>query len=96
MTYRIVYSPRSRRDLEGIWDYITSQSESPATADRFLDQLFNACVTLRAFPFRFAVYPYARRWRMMPFGNYLVFFQIKNGEVQIGHVRHAAKKPFVR
>jgi len=29
---------------------------------------------------------------MMPFGNYLVFFQIRENEVRIGHIRHAAKK----
>jgi len=30
----------------------------------------------------------------MPFGNYLVFFQIREDEVRIGHVRHCAKRPF--
>jgi len=74
MKYRVVYSPRSRQDLDRIRDYIASQSESPATADHFLAQLFDACHSLSTLPFRFAVYPYARRWRMMPFGNYLVFF----------------------
>ena len=94
MKFRILYSPRSRRDLEKIRDYIASQSASPVTADRFLDQLLDACGALSTLPFRFALYPYAKRWRMMPLGNYLVFFKIQKGEVRIGHVRHAAKRPF--
>jgi toxin ParE1/3/4 len=94
MKYRVLYSPRSRRDLEKIRDYIASQSGDPAIADQFLGKVFDACSTLGALPFRFAVYPYARRWRMMPFGNYLVFFKIEEREVRIGHVRHAAQRPF--
>ncbi len=42
-----------------------------------------------------AAYPRARRWRMMPHGNYLMFFQVHGGEVRVGHIRHGAKRPFV-
>ncbi|MDR3406593.1 MAG: type II toxin-antitoxin system RelE/ParE family toxin [Chthoniobacter sp.] len=94
MTYRVVYSPRSERDLEKIRTWIVGESASVATATRFLGQLFDACDSLAALPQRFAVYPYARNWRMMPFGNYLVFFQIHEDEVRIGHIRHGARRPF--
>jgi toxin ParE1/3/4 len=96
MKFHIVYSLRSLRDLEGIQHYITAQSGNPETAHQFLDQLFSACGTLSTFPIRFAVYPFAKRWRMMPFGNYLVFFRIQQDNVQIGHIRHAARRPFIR
>ena len=96
MTHRIIYSPRSRRDLERIRAYIAVESKNPAAADRYIGQFFDACDGLRILPDRFAAYPYARRWRMMPFGNYLVFFQIHEGDVRIGHIRHGARKPFGR
>lgn len=96
MTYRLLYSPRSRRDLEQIRDWLTAEAQTRATADRFLGQLFDACDTLKVLPARFAAYPYARQWRMMPVGSYLVFFQIHEYEVRIGHIRHGARAPFGR
>jgi len=94
MRYRIVYSPRSQRDLEKIRAWIAAESESPAIATRFIGELFDACDSLRTLPERFAAYPRARRWRMMPHGTYLVFFQVHEGEVRIGHIRHGARMPF--
>ena len=94
MRYQLVYSPRSSRDLDKIRRWITDESGSATIASRFLAQLFDACDSLRRLPHRFAVYPYSRSWRMMPFGNYLVFFQVVDNEVRIGHVRHSARRPF--
>jgi plasmid stabilization system protein ParE len=67
---------------------------SMEVASRFFGQLLDACDALRKLPQRYAAYPQARRWRMMPFGNYLVFFQILEEEVRIAHVRHGARRPF--
>ena len=39
MTYRVIYSPRSRRDLEKIRDHIALESASPVTASRFIVSL---------------------------------------------------------
>jgi plasmid stabilization system protein ParE len=94
MSYRVVYSPRSQRDLEKIRDWIAAESGSAATAIRFLGGLFDACDSLETLPRRFASYPHSKDWRMMPFGNYLVFFRIHENEVRIGHIRHGAKRPF--
>jgi toxin ParE1/3/4 len=94
MTYRVVYSPRSRRDLERIRDWIVGESQSLATAAKFIGSLFDACDSLGTLPERFAIYPRARLWRMMPHGNYLIFFKVHEGEVRIGHIRHGARKPF--
>ena len=74
--------------------YIAKESKSQQTADRFIARLLDTCDTLRTLPQRFPRYPYARDWRMMPFGNYLVFFRIHEEAVRIGHVRHAARLPF--
>jgi len=94
MTHRVVYAPRSRRDLEKIRAYLATESGNPATADRFLTKLFEHCEALKTFPTRYAIYPYARSWRMMPFEDYLVFFDVHESLVRIAHIRHGARKPF--
>ena len=95
MIHRVVFSPRSRRDLEKIRDYIAAESANMETADRWIAQLLDTCERLRTLPERFPAYPYARPWKMMPCASYLVFFQIHENEVRIGHIRHAARRPFV-
>lgn len=94
MSLRVEYAPRSVRDLIVLRDYLIEESESPETAERFLARLLSASETLDTFPERFPRYPYSRDWRMMPFGNYLIFFRVTEDTVRIGHIRHAAKRPF--
>lgn len=64
------------------------------TAKRFLRSLLDACESLSLLPERFPPYAYARVWRMMPHGNYLIFFRVLAGDVRVGHIRHATRKPF--
>jgi toxin ParE1/3/4 len=94
LRYRVIHAPRTRRDLERIRDWIVSESKSESVALRFLARLLDACEGLEDFPERFPIYPFAPAWRMMPFGNYLVFFQVRDAEVRIGHIRHGARRPF--
>ena len=93
MRFRVEYAPRSTRDLAGIRAYIAKESESQQTADRFIARVLDACEALHTLPERFPRYPYARDWRMIPFGNYLVFFRIHEEAVRIGHIRHAPCPP---
>ena len=90
----IVYAPRTLRDLDRIHGWIGREAGDRAFTDRFTGQLLAACATLETLPERFAAYPYGRTWRMMPFGNYLVFVKVHATVVLIGHIRHAAKRPF--
>ena len=94
MRFRVEYAPRSTRDLAKTRDDIIKESRSRETADRYLNRLLDACETLDSLPERFPRYPFVRDWRMMPFGTYLVFFRIHENAVRIGHIRHAARKPF--
>ena len=94
MRREVVYARRTLRDLDRIHAWIVDETQDRAVADRFISQLLTACSTLETLPERFAVYPYARTWRMMPSGNYLVFFQVHPTTVLVAHIRHAAKRPF--
>lgn len=94
MTDRVVYSRRAQRDLDAIYRRVAQDSAEPEIARRLIERMLDACDSLGRFPERFASYPHARRWRMMPIGNYLVFYGVGNDAVLIGHVRHAAREPF--
>jgi plasmid stabilization system protein ParE len=69
MTYRVVYSRRSQRDLDNIFEWVAQDSGEVETARRLIARILDGCDSLFSFPERFAVYPYARCWRMMPVSN---------------------------
>ena len=94
MRYRVIYSRRAQRDLDTISDHVAQESGETAIAHRLIERMFDACDSLASFPERFGIYAHAPRWRMMPIGNYLVFYRVVDDTVLIGHVRHAARKPF--
>ena len=94
MRFRVEYAPRTARDLVQIRAYIAKESKSQQPADRFITRVLDACDALETLPERFPGYPFAPDWRMMPFGNYLVFFRTHEELVRIGHIRHAARRPF--
>ena len=91
---KVIYSPRSYRDLKKICEFIAAESGSQQVAHSYIARLLDACDALAILPERYAHYRYARDWRMMPFGNYLIFFQVRDETVRIGHVRHGAMKSF--
>ena len=91
---RVLYAPRTQRDLQIIRQHIEAESRSREIACQFLVRLLDACDALAILPERYAPYRYVVKWRMMPFGRYLVFFQIHGNDVRIGHVRHGARSPF--
>lgn len=90
----VLYSPRSLYDLESVRQYIIGETGDRGTADRFLRSLLNECDSLAILPERHPPYPYAPKWRMMPFGSYLIFYAVREQEVRVGHIRHASRRPF--
>ena len=94
MTYRVDYSRRSQRDLDVIYQRVAENSGHAETARRLIERMLDACDSLASFPERFATYTHAPRWRMMPMGNYIVFYRISGDVILIGHMRHAARAPF--
>lgn len=94
MTGRVVYSRRAERDLDTIYERVAQDSGEPEIARRLIERMLGACDSLATFPKRFAIYAHAPGWRMMPIGNYLVFYRVADDAIVIGHVRHAARAPF--
>ena len=96
MTHRVVYSRRVQGDLDRIYEGVAEDSGEAEIARRLIARILDACDSLASFPERFAIYAHAPRWRMMPIGNYLVFYRLADDSILIGHVRHAAREPFSR
>jgi plasmid stabilization system protein ParE len=94
VSFRVVFSARSDRDLSEIEGFITRESASADTARNLLSKLYHACLSLENFPERFAYPIYNFKHRMMPVGNYLVFYEIVGEDVVVLHIRHTARKPF--
>ena len=90
---KVRYTPRAFADRESIFDYL--QKQSPAVA-REMQAFIDAQIdTLGAFPER---HPVIRELgvRVLWLGRYpyLVYYQIRQNEVAIVHIRHAARRPW--
>lgn len=94
MTHSVVYARRAQSDLDQIYTAVAHESREPEIARQLMERMLDACDSLASFPERFPIYAHAPRWRMMPNGNYLVFYRIGDDAVFIGHVRHGAREPF--
>ena len=83
MTYCL--SRRARRDILLIWSYIAKDNEQ--AADRFIDSLIQHFKLLGRNPH------IGRRrddlragYRSFPVGQYLVFYRVVDGDIQVMHV----------
>lgn len=71
---RIVRSPKARRDLIQIWQFIAD--DSVAAADRFLDRIEKTLAMLRDNPLAGQPRPeLAKNLRSFPIGNYMLFYR---------------------
>jgi len=95
MSYRIVFTPRSLSDLQDIRDYIAKRS--PLNAIRYLERLLDELDTLETLP---NGCPLAIENDLVPFElrqfivkPYRILYRVKAKDVQILHIRHAARNP---
>ncbi len=77
-TYSIVYSPKAKEDLEGIYSYIAFELLVPDTARGQTDRIRNAIRTLDFMPFRNPAVDW-EPWksigmRKIPVDNFAVFY----------------------
>jgi toxin ParE1/3/4 len=86
--YRI--ARRAATDLNAIWRFIAQ--DSPASADQFLDRLYQAFVSLAHAPRigaqRFHLAP---EMRMFPVREYLIFYRPIDDGVEIVRVLHGRR-----
>lgn len=88
---KLVFAAAARRDLLDIGDYIARDSRRQAL--RFVIRLESACASLLSQPERYPLLPrYADRGiRRAPLADYLIFYRIGEGRLEILRVLHAAR-----
>ena len=78
MNWDIQYTNSAYQDLQGIYDYISDILLEPGIAIKQTDRIMGAIGSLENMPLRYRLYEHepwhSRGWRVMPVGNYLVFY----------------------
>ena len=90
MKNKIHYSPESRRDLDGIWDYIVSDLQNRSAAERVIDHIMDAVDPLKNFaemgtPLS-SIADIGTDYRFLVSGNYMVFYRVQGNDVYIDRV----------
>ena len=78
MMWTVSYTEHARRDLRGIYKYISDMLLEPVTAKNQTDRIMNAADSLAHMPLRYRLYdsePWrSRGLRIMPVDNYVVLY----------------------
>jgi plasmid stabilization system protein ParE len=88
--YRVIWSVRSRRDVEGIYAYIAQVA--PMAARRFISRLIAVGESLAEQPLRGRVL-YGEVREMVAVRPYAVRYRVRAGAVQIIRIKHGAQEP---
>lgn len=88
--YKLKYLPLARKDLIDITTYITDHLKAPKAAMDLIDELDNSISRLQQFPYSCRVYQLIKsletEYRVLPIKNYLVFYVVKEHEVEIHRI----------
>jgi plasmid stabilization system protein ParE len=87
---KVVLSPAAESDLEEIGDYIAG--DNPHRAISFIREIREHCLTIAAAP---NAAPLREKIlggvRMMPHGDYLIFYRALNSEIRVERILHGAR-----
>ncbi len=93
--YLIEYLPAARKDLLGTVSYIRNVLKAPIAAKNFMYKIGKAVERLGRFPYACRVYdvgqPLEYEVRLLPVGNYNVFYVVESGIVVIHCVIYGAR-----
>jgi addiction module RelE/StbE family toxin len=88
--YKLRYLPIAQQDLEAIIDYITDTLKAPKAAMDFLDAVEAGVSRLLEHPFSCRIYqpvkPVDLEYRVLVVKNYLVFYVVLEGVVEIHRI----------
>ncbi|MGZ5871835.1 MAG: type II toxin-antitoxin system RelE/ParE family toxin [Bradyrhizobium sp.] len=87
----IVVTAQAESDLEQIANYIAEQSVEIAL--NFVRELREECESLADAPRGYPLVPRHEHLgiRRRPFGNYLIFYRVSPGAVEVVHILHGAR-----
>lgn len=79
-------------DLDHIFRW--AATDSPAAAEKVVDDIETACFELAQFPERYPVHarPRGRQVRRRPLGRYNIYYEVTRSEVAIVRIIHSARE----
>jgi toxin ParE1/3/4 len=89
---RYSIAPQAGADLDGVWDYLAIEKDSPAAARRQVEMLYKKFFLLATHP----LLGESRddlgvNLRSFVAGNYVIVYRISGNEIEIARVAHAAR-----
>jgi len=85
-------APRARADLDAIWDYIGIQKDNPTAARRQIEALYERFCLLARHPLAGeSREDLGANLRSFVVRNYVIVYRLKEAEVEIVRVIHAAR-----
>ena len=89
---KILYSPKSRKDLDNIFDYIHDDLNNPVAAKRTVKGILNKINELKGYP-QLGPVGYLENnidsvFRFVRYENYILFYQITKDVILIVRVLH--------
>ena len=99
MENNLIYTTRSRQDLDDIWDYISFDLQNLPSAERILNRIMDAAEQLKLFPESGAllssVAPLDHELyldeRFLVSGKYLIFYHAFRNDIYIDRVLYGGR-----
>ena len=89
---KILYSPKSRKDLDRIFDYIHDDLNNPIAAEKIVKGILNKISKLKEYPQLGSVWYLENNinsgFRFLKYDNYIIFYQITKETILIVRILH--------
>ena len=89
---KILYSPKSRKDLDRILDYIHDDLNNPIAAEKIVKGILNKISELKEYPQLGSVWYLENNinsgFRFLKYDNYIIFYQITKETILIVRILH--------
>ncbi len=95
MKYKIHYTKESRRDLDEIWDYISSELQNISAAERTVNRIMDAVDQLADFAETGAllssIADVDSDYRFLVTGSYLTFYRVYGSDIYVDRVLYGRR-----
>ena len=89
---KILYSPKSRKDLDRIFDYIHDDLNNPIAAEKIVKGMLNKISELKEYPQLGSIWYLENNinsgFRFLKYDNYIIFYQITKETILIVRILH--------
>ena len=95
MKYKIHYTKESRRDLDEIWDYISSELQNTSSAERTVNRIMDDVDRLADFaeigaPLS-SIADVDSDYRFLVTGSYLTFYRVYGSDIYVDRILYGRR-----